>query len=445
MRRWSTGAASCCCSSSFPKESEDFCTSLETGSCASSPGVTACRWRVSGGEAKPRAARGTPRCRPTGPERARNSTAPPAFSPPGPRGATMADRDGRGRLPWHLSRITAPYPVRPLVVTMGLGAILPMSATVWVLSLSGVQDAYHLGLPILVLVAAQQLQLGLTLDLPVALVANRTSRSRVMVVVGLFYALCAALLWLAGIVANQALLYTAVIVVVLAAGSLTSTENALLCEYYPPSLRPRVILAQRTAIVFGVTLCPPLVAALALAFGWEVPFLVLAAAAAVFAVLSAGLPPAGTRSIATAPGAPDEPRDEPADEPATLPEAVRTLFTTPSLRMIYYSMPFLVGTVVGLSFYANQLYENVFHQDAAHRAMLFGLAEPGVAVGLLIGFLVLPKRISGDPGRALRLIATLAFTAGLAAAALALAPSVPTAFVAQMLFGAVSAVVVGGI
>jgi len=318
-----------------------------------------------------------------------------------------------------------------------------MCATIWVLSLSGVQDAYHLGLPILVLVAAQQLQLGLTFDLPVALIANRTSRSRVMVVVGLFYALCAALLWLAGIVANQALLYAAVIAVVLAAGSLTSTENALLCEYYPASLRPRAILAQRTAIVFGLTLCPPLVAALALAFGWEVPFLVLAAAAAVFAVLSAGLPPAGTGPTATA-GSPDR-ADEPADEPATLPEAVRTLFTTPSLRLIYYSMPFLVGTVLGLSFYANQLYENVFHQDAAHRAMLFGLAEPGAAVGLVIGFSVMPKRISADPGRALRLIATLAFEAGLAAAALALAPSVPTAFLAQMLFGAVSAVVVGGI
>jgi branched-chain amino acid transport system ATP-binding protein len=323
-----------------------------------------------------------------------------------------------------------------------------MCATVWVLSLPGIQDAYHLGLPILVLVAAQQLQLGLTFDLPVALIANRTSRSRVMVVVGLLYALCAALLWLAGIVANQALLYTAVIAVILAAGSLTSTENALLCDYYPASLRPRAILAQRTTIVFGVTLCPPLVAALALAFGWEVPFLVLAAAAAVFAVLSAGLPPAGTGPVATAAGSSepaDERADEPPDEPATLPEAVRTLFTTPSLRLIYYSMPFLVGTVVGLSFYANQLYENVFHQDAAHRAMLFGLAEPGAAVGLLIGFVVMPKRISADPGRALRLIATLAFTAGLAAAALALAPSVATAFVAQMLLGAVSAVVVGGI
>ncbi len=352
----------------------------------------------------------------------------------------MADRDGPGRHRRGLSRITAPYPVRPLVVAMGLGATLPMCAAVWVLSLSGVQDAYHLGLPILVLVAAQQLQLGLTFDLPVALVANRTSRSRVMVVVGLFYALCAALLWLAGIVPNQALLYTAVIAVVLAAGSLTSTEYALLCDYYPASLRPRAILAQRTVIVFGLTLCPPLVAALALAFSWEAPLLLLATGAVVFAVLSAHLPPGGTGSPMTAAGS-----REPADEPATLPEAIRALFTTPSLRLIYYSMPFLLGSVLGLSFYANQLYENVFHQDAAHRAMLFGLAEPGAAVGLLIGFLVMPKRISADPGRALRLIATLALSAGLAAAALALAPSVPTAFVAQLLFGAVSAVVIAGL
>jgi branched-chain amino acid transport system ATP-binding protein len=314
-----------------------------------------------------------------------------------------------------------------------------MCATVCVLSLSGIQDSYHLGLPVLVLVAAQQLQLGLVLDLPVALVASRTTRSRVMVVVGIFYSLCAALLWLAGVVSNQALLYIAVIAVILGAGSLTSTENALLCDYYPVPLRPRVILAQRTVIVCGLTLCPPLVYALALVFGWEAPILVLAVGALGFAVMSARLPSAGAGTV------PIATPSEPPDEPATLPEAVRALFTTPSLRLIYYSMPFLLGTVLGLSFYANLLYENVFHQDAASRALLFGLAEPGAVVGLVIGFIVIPKRINADPGRAVRLIATLALVAGLATAVLAAAPSLPIAFVAQMTFGAVSAAVIAGL
>ena len=352
----------------------------------------------------------------------------------------MADQPGSGRHRRGLTRITSPYPVRPLLVTMGLGAILPMCATVCVLSLSGIEDAYHLGLPILVLVGAQQLQLGLTLDLPVALVASRTTRSRVMVVVGITYALCAALLWLAGIVSNQTLLYIAVIAVVLGAGSLTSTANALLCDHYPVSLRPRVILVQRTVIVFGLSLCPPLVAASALGFGWEAPFFVLAVGAFVFAFLAAHLPATGPgASVAVTP--PEEARDE----PATLPEAVRALFTTPSLRLIFYSMPFLLGTVFGLFFFANTYYENVFHQDAAHRALLFGLAEPGAVVGLLIGFVALPTRITDDPGRALRLIATLALGAGAAAGVLALAPTVPVAFVAQLAFGALSAVVIAGI
>jgi ABC-type branched-subunit amino acid transport system ATPase component len=345
-----------------------------------------------------------------------------------------------GRRPRGLSRITAPYPVRPLVVAMGLGAILPMCATVVVLSLSGIQDAYHLGLPVLVLVAAQQLQLGYSFDVPVALAANRTSRARVMVAVGVVYAVCAGLLWLAGLVSNQALLYTALIAVVLGAGALTSTANGLLCDYYPVALRPRIILAQRTAIFFGLSLCPPLVAVLALAYGWEGPFLVLAVGALVFAGLSARLPSATPGPTTDAVSSPD-----PADEPATLPEAIRALFTTPSLRLIYYSLPFLIGTVLGLSFYLNLLYENVFHQDAAERAWLFGLAEPGAVVGLLIGFFVLPTRIRSDPGRALRLIARLALAAGVAAAVLAVAPSVPVAFVAQVAVGALSALVISGL
>ncbi|MGH9918778.1 MAG: hypothetical protein ACRD6W_07930, partial [Nitrososphaerales archaeon] len=163
--------------------------------------------------------------------------------------------------------MTRPYPALPLVVTMGLGAALPMTATILALSLSGVQGAYHLGLPVLALVAAQQVQLGLGLDLPLALVANRVGRPRVLVGVGAIYAVFAVALWSAGLVHNQVLLYVAFIGLFVGSGSLTSTQNALLCDYYPVSMRPRLIFAQRAVVFLGLSLCPPLVALAALAFG----------------------------------------------------------------------------------------------------------------------------------------------------------------------------------
>ncbi len=215
-----------------------------------------------------------------------------------------------------------------------------------------------------------------------------------------------------------------------------------MCDYYPVSLRPRVILAQRTAFVFGLSLCPLLVGTLSYAFGWQASYFVLAVGALVFVVVAARLPdpvPAGGLTR----GDPDRP--EPPDEPATVPEAARVIATTRSLRLIYYSLPFLLGTVLGFTFYATAYYENVFHQDAAHRALLFGLAEPGAVIGLIIGTMVLPRRIAADPGKALRTIGWLAVAAAGGAACLALAPDVAVAYVAQLVFAGASAVVIAGV
>ena len=340
------------------------------------------------------------------------------------------------------SRLTGIYSPRPLIAVMGLGAILPMSAVTFVLLLPQMQDAYQQGLSILALVAVQQVQTGLGPDFILALVANQTSRTRVLVGAGGFFTAAAAVLWLAGVFPNQILLYAGAIGVVLGGGALTSTQNSLLCDYYPVSLRPRVILAQRAALVFGLTLCPLMVGILAYLFGWQASFCVLAAGAFVFVVLAARLPepvPAGGLPG----GDPDHP--EPPVEPATVPEAARVIATTRSLRLIYYSLPFLLGTVLGLTFYATAYYENVFHQDAAHRALLFGLAEPGAVIGLLIGLAVLPRRIAAEPGKAMRTIVWLAVAAAAGAACLALAPDVIVAYAAQLVFAGASAVVIGGV
>jgi branched-chain amino acid transport system ATP-binding protein len=340
------------------------------------------------------------------------------------------------------SRLTGTYSPRPLIAVMGLGAILPMSALTFVLLLPQMQDAYQQGLSLLALVAVQQAQTSLGVDFPLALVANQTSRLRVLIAAGVVFAVAAAVLWLAGVFPNQVLLYVGAIGVVLGGGALTSTQNALLCDYYPVSLRPRVILAQRAALVFGLSLVPLMVGALAYLFGWQASFFVLAAGALVFVMLAARLPAPVPRG-GVSPGEPDPP--EPAAERATLPEAARVIATTRSLRLIYYSLPFLLGTAFGLTFYAIAYYENVFHQDAGHRALIFALVEPGAVIGLVIGLLVLPRRIAADPGKATRSIALLAVVAAAGAAGLALAPDVALAYAAQLVFASASAVVIAGI
>jgi ABC-type branched-subunit amino acid transport system ATPase component len=354
----------------------------------------------------------------------------------------MADATDLSRPLGRTSRLTGTCSPWPLVAVMGVGAILPMSALTFVLLLPGMQDAYHQDLSVLALIAVQQLQTGLGPDFALALVANRTSRLSVLVGAGGFFAVAAAVLWLAGVFPNQVLLYIGAIGVVLGGGALTSTQNALLCDYYPVTLRPRVILAQRAALVFGLTLCPLLVGTLDDAFGWQASFFVLAVGALAFLVLAARLPgPASSGGLPR-----DDPdRPEPLDEPPTVPEVARVIATTRSLRLIYYSLPFLLGTVLGFTFYAIAYYENVFHQDASDRALLFGLVEPGAIVGLVIATIVLPPRIAADPGKAIRTIAWLAVAAAAGAAGMALAPDVAVAYLAQLVFATASAVVIGGV
>jgi ABC-type branched-subunit amino acid transport system ATPase component len=354
----------------------------------------------------------------------------------------MADATALSRPLGRTSRLTGTCSPWPLVAVMGVGAILPMSALTFVLLLPGMQDAYHQDLSVLALIAVQQLQTGLGPDFALALVANRTSRLSVLVGAGGFFAVAAAVLWLAGVFPNQVLLYIGAIGVVLGGGALTSTQNALLCDYYPVTLRPRVILAQRAALVFGLTLCPLLVGTLDDAFGWQASFFVLAVGALAFLVLAARLPgPASSGGLPR-----DDPdRPEPLDEPPTVPEVARVIATTRSLRLIYYSLPFLLGTVLGFTFYAIAYYENVFHQDASDRALLFGLVEPGAIVGLVIATIVLPPRIAADPGKAIRTIAWLAVAAAAGAAGMALAPDVAVAYLAQLVFATASAVVIGGV
>jgi ABC-type branched-subunit amino acid transport system ATPase component len=354
----------------------------------------------------------------------------------------MADLTQPSLLLRRPSRLTGAYSPWPLVAVMGVGAILPMSALTFVLVLPGMQDAYHQDLSVLALLAVQQLQTGLGPDFLLALVANRVSRTSVLVGAGGFFAAAAAVLWLAGVIPNQILLYAGAIGVVLGGGALTSTQNALLCDYYPVSLRPRVILAQRAAFVFGLSVCPLMVGILDYAFGWQASFFVLAVGALVFVVVAARLPgpvPAGGLRQ-------DDPgHSDPPDEPATVPEAARVIATTRSLRLIYYSLPFLLGTVLGFTFFATAYYENVFHQDAANRALIFGLVEPGAVVGLVIGTMVLPSRIAADPGKAIRTIAWLAVAAAAGACCLALAPDVAVAYLAQLVFAGASAVVIAGV
>src|ERR1700683_5442316 len=136
--------------------------------------------------------------------------------------------DGRVLRLFDPRRLTAPAPPGPLLVLMGVGGIMRMPGAVFALALLGIRSEYHDGLAMLVALGVQRVQLGLGLDVPLAIVATRTSRVRlVWMVLVAFSAICAAL-GMAGVFPNGILLYLSAFGVIQGTGALTSISNSIL-------------------------------------------------------------------------------------------------------------------------------------------------------------------------------------------------------------------------
>ena len=179
------------------------------------------------------------------------------------------------------------------------------------------------------------------------------------------------------------ILYFGVFLLLSMSGALTSTQHGALAQYYPVEVRTRAILAHR------------FVGVLALRAGRTGRLPVRPGLLLAGAVLRPGRP--GHRAGGRRPSVPALHREqnptgvdlvaaqEAAEGPATLPEATRVLFSVPSIRSLYRALPLLSVTFFGIAYYANLLYLNVFHQNAASRRMALDVALFGAAAGVLAG------------------------------------------------------------
>jgi len=346
--------------------------------------------------------------------------------------------------PWALRarldprRITAPYPVLPLLVLMGLATTAQVGGLALVLLLPGIRDTFGASLFFVSTVVVIGLQLGLLADIPIAALANRLGAMRVLC--GGMTVLAALLLTtaVAGLAANSVALDVGVAGVAVGGWALTSVQSRLLAAYYPQSLRPTVFFALRAAIVGGLALAPLLIGALELFYDWQAPFEVLAGTMLVFVLAALLLPrPGGSDPV-------DEP-DEPDVAAPTFAEAARVLFAHQAVRRLYYSLPFLAVTVLGIRSFTDLLYRNVFHQDAAHRALITACMQPGALIGLAIGFVLVYRRFSHDPGAAVRLVALSGALAAACLVGVAASPSVTWAIAFQAAYVVASAWLLAGI
>lgn len=319
----------------------------------------------------------------------------------------------------------------PLAVLFGLNAVDELDRAAFGVLTPEIKRHFGLGVTGVTTLAAAIIPVGLLLELPVAYWADRRNRTRMASLGAALWALFTFLTGIAGLASSLALMYVA------RGGSalgktFNATHNSLLADYYPQESRARVYYAHRLANTVGMFIGPLAAGVLADLYGWETPFFVFAFPTLVFVVLALRLkePIRGVHERRAA-GA-DEETAATEEAPATFSETFRTLYASESARRIYFSLPFLAASAIGIQTILSLFYDDVYNVGARGRGLIFASVEPAQVVGLVIGAVIVQRLIVRDPGRAMRLLGWTAVASSACLALIALSPSIEFAIAGQI-------------
>ncbi len=342
---------------------------------------------------------------------------------------------------WKL-RTTAGAPLFPLVVLFGLNAVDELDRTAFGVLLPDIRDDFHLNTSGILTVVALAALASLLVAVPVGFYADRLRRVRI--------AALGATAWggfsiLTGLATNVWTLGVARAGSGLGRGINDPVHNSLLADYYDIPVRPRIYSIHRIANAVGQFAGPLLGGLLAFWFDWRVPFFVFAVPTAVFVVLATRLrePKRGVFER-RAMGASTQ-TAETEDVPPSWAESWRLVWAVRTLRRVFYALPFLALSIVGLLALSSLLYEQVFDLDAKARGFVAAAAEPAQVVGLIVGIPIATRLMARDPGLLVRFIGAVSIAASAAWAAFALAPNLPVAIAMNVLISGVIALIAPGV
>jgi ABC-type branched-subunit amino acid transport system ATPase component/predicted MFS family arabinose efflux permease len=340
-----------------------------------------------------------------------------------------------------LRRLTDGGPVGALLVLFGLNMVAQMDATGFGILVPNIRDAFHLtDAGVLSMIAATAF-VGLSLQVPIAQLADRRTRTRLLLVgaavftafsigTGLSYTLAALVIMRCG---------TGV-----GAATVGPTHNSLLADWYPINARPRVYAFHYSALALGAIFGPLLAGLLASQFSWRAPFLVFAIPGVILILFGLRLkePSRGIQER-LAMGVTDAKETE--EPPPSFSEGWRMTWKIESLRRIFCAVPFLAASLIGFSALASILYQTEFHLNVSERGWVAAAAEPLQLVGLVVGARVGSRLIERDPGLIIRFLAVVATVCAGLLAVFALVPILWVTIVANMAVSAALAAIGSGI
>jgi ABC-type branched-subunit amino acid transport system ATPase component/predicted MFS family arabinose efflux permease len=340
-----------------------------------------------------------------------------------------------------LADLTGGGPVYALMILFGLNMVSQMDATGFGILIPNIRDAFHMtNAGVLSLVAAAAV-VGLSLQVPIAQVADRRNRIRLMLLgAGVF----------AAFVFGTGLAISVWMLVVMRSGTgvgqatVGPTHNSLIADWYPINSRPRVYAFHFGSNAIGALIGPILAGTLAAGLGWRAPFFAFSIPAVILILLGLRLrdPSRGIQER-MAMGVTDALETE--EPPPSFAEGWRMVWKVESLRRIFYALPFLAASLVGFAALASILYQHKFGLGVVERGWVAAAAEPAQLIGLAIGARVGGRLIQRDPGLILRFLAAVALVTSALLVFFALVPILWVTIVINMAVTASLAAVGSGI
>lgn len=341
-----------------------------------------------------------------------------------------------------LTEICGGQAAYPLVILFGLNAVDELDRAAFGILLPEIRKDFGIDLKTALGLVALSSVAALALQVPIAQLADRSKRVPMAIAGALVWAMFSGMTGLA----------TGVIMLTIArSGSsigkavIDPTHNSLLADYYPIETRSRVFSAHRAANAVGAFVGPLSAGLLAYAFGWRTPFFVFMVPTLILAFLALKLrEPIRGRWERAATGASDEVVNT-EEIPASFAESWRTVQKVPSLRRIWWSLPFLAVALVGFVTLASVLYEREFGLDERARGIASAIAEPFALVGIIVGSRIITRKYMGDMAGLIKFLATIAIASSVAFAGFALAPNIVVAVAMNCIISAALATLGPGI
>jgi len=321
----------------------------------------------------------------------------------------------------------------PLVVLFGLNAVDELDRTAFAILLPNIRKDFGIDLRTALGLVALSSIAALVLQVPIAQYADRSKRIPLAIVGAMVWALFSGMTGLA----------TGVIILTIArSGSsigkavVDPTHNSLLADYFPIETRSRVFSVHRAANAVGAFVGPLSAGLLAYAFGWRTPFFVFIVPTFIFCALALKMrEPIRGRWERAATGATDEVVNT-EEIPASFAESWRTVQKVPTLRRIWWSLPFLAVALVGFVTLASVMYEREFGLDERARGVAAAIAEPFQLLGIVIGSRIVTRRFMSDMAGLIRFMATVALATSVVFVGFAFAPNVGVAVAMHSLISA---------